>query len=142
VNDQRKIRQAAGFSMLELLCVMGIILVLASLMFGPITRVLGRVLADQWSDQAENLLHRTVHHLNQYFQGMDNFPLVTLDFIEAKGLLKPDELSFLKDRRVTFIPFAGSDPDNQVVIAVQLKHGFWTEAGEITESKQAITRVP
>ena len=121
---------------------MGIILVLASLLFGPVTRVLGRVLADQWSDQASNLLGRTVHHLNQYFQGMDSFPPVTLDFIEAKGLLKPDELRFLKDQRVTFIPFACSDPDSQVVIVVQLKHGFWTDAGELTERKQAITRVP
>jgi prepilin-type N-terminal cleavage/methylation domain-containing protein len=133
---------ARGFSLLELLCVSSIILVLASLMLGPVSRVLGRVLADKWYDQASNLLPETVSELNQRFQGLDDFPLVTLDRIEAEGILKPRHLQFLKDRRVTFVPFAGSDPGDKIVIYVQLKRGFWTEGNQLMEQKEAITRVP
>jgi hypothetical protein len=43
---------------------------------------------------------------------------------------------------VTFVPFAGSDSDDKIVIRVQLKHGFWTEGIELTERKEAITHVP
>jgi hypothetical protein len=127
---------------LELLCVMAIILVLASLLLGPASRILGRVLADQWCEQASVLLSETVTDLNRHFQGMDSFPLVTLEQIQSEGWLKDRELQFLQDRRVTFFPFAGSDPDDKVVIYVRLKRGFLTESSELTERKEAITRVP
>jgi hypothetical protein len=142
VKHDSQIRPASGFSLLELLFVISIIIVLASLFLGPASRVLGRVLADQWYDQASNLLRETVNELNQRFQGLDSFPLVTLERIEAQGLLKPRELRFLKDPRVTFVPFTGSDPGDKIVIQVQLKRGFWTEGSELIERKEAITHVP
>lgn len=131
-----------GFTLLELLCVMAIITVLASLLLGPACRVLQRVRADQWSEDASTLLRSTVSQLNQHFQGERQFPLVTLERIEAKRLFGPTELRFLKDRRVTFIPFDGSDPDDKIVIRVQLRSGFLTDGGQLTESKEAITRMP
>jgi hypothetical protein len=99
-------------------------------------------LADKWYDQASYLLGETVSHLNQHFQGQQDFPLVTIEAIEAQGLLKPAELHFLKDSRVTFVPFSGADPNEKVVILVRLKHGFLTEGSELIERKEAITRVP
>ena len=120
---------------------MAIILVLASLLLGPASRILGRVLADQWSEQASGLLSETVSDLNQHFQGSENFPLITLERLESEGWLKPRHLGFLKDRRVTFIPFAGSDPDDKIVIVVRLKRGFWNEANELSERKEAITKL-
>jgi hypothetical protein len=48
--------------------------------------------------------------------------------------------SFLRDRRVTFFPFAGSDPDDKIVILVRLESGFLTEAGTLTDTKGAITK--
>lgn len=142
MKHDTQIGPTSGFSLLELLCVISIIMVLASLLLGPASRVLGRVLADQWSDQASNLLAETVNELNQRFQGLDSFPLVTLEQIEVQGLLKPRELRFLKDPRVTFVPFTGSDPADKIVIQVQLKRGFWTEGSELIERKEAITHVP
>ena len=133
---------ARGLTLLELLCVISIVIVLASLLLGTASRVLGRVLADQWYDQASNLLAETVGELNQRFQGLDRFPLVTLERIEAEGFLKPRQIQFLKDRRVTFLPFTGSDPGDKIVIHVELKRGFWTEETELIERKEAITRAP
>ena len=135
-------RATPGVTLLEILCVISIIIVLATLLLGPASRVLQRVLADKWAEDAEFALAATVQQLNQRFQGLDSFALVSLESIEAQGLLKPAELRFLKDRRVTFIPFTGSDPNDKIVIYVQLKHGFWTESSALTERKEAITRVP
>jgi prepilin-type N-terminal cleavage/methylation domain-containing protein len=142
VKRQTQIRPTGGVTLLELLCVISIIVVLASLLLGPAARVLQRVLADQWSDQASNLLAETVSQLNQRFQGLDSFPPVTIEQIEAQSLLKRAELLFLKDPRVTFVPFAGSDPGDKIVIQVQIKRGFWTEGNELIERKEAITRSP
>ena len=142
VKIRSQTRSASGFTLLELLCVIAILVVLASLFLGPVARVLQRVLADKWSEQAETSLGATVQQLNQRFQGDHEFPRITLERIEADGLLKPAELKFLKDPRVTFIPFAGADPDDQIVIHVKLKRGFWTDGGELIERKEAITHVP
>ncbi len=131
-----------GLTLVELLCVISIITVLASLLLGPASRVLTRVRADQWCEQATISLEETVHQLNQHFQGLDEFPSVTLEQIQAQGLVKPAQLHFLKDRRVTFIPFKGSDPGDKIVIHVQIKRGFWTESSELVEHKESITRVP
>jgi hypothetical protein len=87
-------------------------------------------------------LRTTVRQLRTHFQGKQTFPLVTLQDIETRGLLGPFQLDFLKDRRVTFIPFAGSDPDEQVVISVQLEKGFLTDGGVLTETKGRITKLP
>jgi prepilin-type N-terminal cleavage/methylation domain-containing protein len=133
---------ASGFTMLELLCVIGIITILATLLLGPASRVLGRVLADKWSEDASVLLDATVKSLNQHFQGQARLGLVTLQRIEAEGLLKPAELQFLKDRRVTFFSFNDADPGDKVVILVQLKRGFWTERSALTELKDALVRGP
>jgi len=132
----------SGFTLLELVCVIAIIVVLASLLLGPVGRILQRVLADQWSERASFLLGDTVRRLHQRFGGDQDFGVVTLERIEAEGLLTPDQLRFLKDRRVIFVPFAGSDPDNKVVIQVQLKRGFWTERNSLTADKHELTRPP
>ena len=57
-------------------------------------------------------------------------------------LVGPAQLRFLKDGRVTFVPFAGAGPDELVVILVRLDPGILTDAGLLTETKGAITAPP
>ena len=51
-------------------------------------------------------------------------------------------LRFLKDRRVTFFPFAGADPDEQVVIDVRLARGLLVEGGHLTATQGEMTQPP
>jgi len=119
--------------------VIAIITILAVLSLRPATRILQKVRADQWSDRASADLRFTVEQLRSRFQGKTEFPPVTLERIAADQLVGPAQLRFLRDQRVRFVPFAGADPDDMVVIAVKVDQGFLTEAGLMTETKGAIT---
>ena len=142
MTSSRGQRIRAGLTLIELLCVIAIILVLAGLVLGPAARALHRVRADKWGEDSAVRLQTTVKQLQKHFQGKRDFAPVTLERIETEHLVGPAELDFLKDRRVTFIPFDGSDPDEKVVIRVELERGYLTESGLQTETKGAITSLP
>ena len=131
-----------GFTLIEMLCVMAIITILAALFLGPASRILQKARADQWSDRASEDLRATAKQLRRHFGGKTEFPLVTLDQIASRNLVGPSQLRFLRDRRVKFVAFEGDDPNDMVVIAVKLETGFLTEAGLLTETKASITRPP
>ena len=132
----------SGLTLIELLCVMAIISVLAALILGPAMRVLQRVRADQWAERAMVDLSSTVSQLRTRFQGLTDFPPVTLDMVESMSLVKSPQLRFLKDPQVTFTPFAGTDPDELIVIKVRLRRGFWTDLRQLEARKGDITRPP
>ena len=129
-----------GLTLIELLCVMAIILILTTLTLGPAMRVLQKVRADDWAERAMSDLQLTVTQLHAHFRGRVEFPEVTLEAIESMRLVQPAQVRFLKDPQVTFIPFAGSDPDDQVVIKVRLQGGFFTDMRNLEATKGEITR--
>lgn len=130
-----------GVTLIELLCAMAIIAVLATLLLGPAGRALKRARAMQWADIAERQTEQVAEQLQRYLNGRDNYPLQTLDGLEGAGALGPAQVRFLRDRRVTFTPFSGADPDEMVIISAQLESGFLTTAGTITVTK-ARTKPP
>lgn len=143
MTPSRGQRNQAGLTLIELLCVIAIILVLAGLVLGPAARALRRVRADKWAADAEIHLQATVEQLQQHFQGKADFAPVTLERIETEHLVGPLELNFLKDPRVTFTPFAGAESDEKVVIRVVLERGYLTDPGQETEkTKGEITQLP
>jgi hypothetical protein len=97
---------------------------------------------DQWGDQAGARLQAVVEQLQNHCRARPDFPLLTFERLQSERLLGPVELDFLKDRRVTFTPFAGSDSDDKLVILVALRKGYFTEAGILTETKGDICKVP
>ena len=142
MNQRTSHPSRRGFTLIELLCVMAIISILATMVMGPTVRVLQKIRADQWADIAITDLRLTVAQLRVHFQGRADFPEVTLEAIESMRLVQPAQLRFLKDPQVAFIPFSGADPDEQVVVRVQLKKGFFTDLSRIEATKGDITRSP
>ncbi len=136
------IRRRAGFTLIELLCTIAIILVLAGLVLGPACRVLKKVRADQWENETQARLDDAVLQIRKHLEGQPAFGVVTLDRIEANHWVGPLEAHYFRDRRVTFTPFTDSDPENKIVIRVQLDRGNWFEGGIQTRSKGDLTKSP
>ncbi len=67
---------------------------------------------------------------------------MTLEVLKTQNLIGRPELDFLQDRRVTFVPFAGADPDDKVVIVVRVEPGFLFTGGILSETKGRITNPP
>ncbi len=126
---------AEGVTLLEMLCAMAIILVLAGLILGPGARALQRLRADQWNDRASARLDDTVDQLRRHLAGQRAFGVVTLERIESNHWVSPLEMDFLRDRRVTFWPFSDSDGDGKIIIQVQIERGYWSGARKKVESR-------
>lgn len=131
-----------GVTLIELLCAMAIVAVLATLLLGPASKALGKARAMQWADKAGFMTGEITVRLNQIFAGQKEFTRVTLEKLAADNLLTESQVRFLRDQRVRFTPFAGNDPDSLAVIHVTLKPGFLTDGGAITVSKGEITAEP
>jgi prepilin-type N-terminal cleavage/methylation domain-containing protein len=131
-----------GFTLIEMLCVIGIIAVLMGLLFGPLGRVMKKATAMQWAQDSQVQLDRITTRLQSRFQGKTNFPIVTLELMESQAWFEPPQLQLLKDRRVTFTPFAGSDPNGKIIIQVKIEAGFLTDADVLTVTKEDITKIP
>jgi prepilin-type N-terminal cleavage/methylation domain-containing protein len=117
-----------AFTLIELLCVIAIIAVLASLLLGASARVLKRIRADEWGDKSSFQFGLVQEKLRKRFAGREDFPAVTLEQLEAEGVLQPTQVRFLRDKRVAFVPFSGAEPSNFVVVALRIERGFFTDA--------------
>ncbi len=131
-----------AFTLIELLCTIAIIAVLASLLLGASGRVLKRMRAAEWGDKAPVQLDLVREKLRKRFQGLDAFPTVTLEKLEADGVLQPTQIRFLNDKRVAYVPFSGVDPTNLVVVAVRIDSGFFTDRATLVLTKGEIVEPP
>ena len=136
----RALHQA--FTLIELLCTVAIIAVLASLLLGASARVLKRMRAADWGDKAPYQLDLVKDSLRKRFQGQEDFPTATLEKLEAEGVLGPTQVRFLHDKRVGYVPFSGADPTNLVVVAVRIDSGFFTDKATLVLTKGEIVAPP
>ncbi len=129
----------AGVTLVELLCAVAIIAVLATMLLGPAGRALAKARAMQWNNRAHALTADITDRLHAIFVGQTTFTRVTLADLERDGLVTTSQARFLKEDRVRFSPFSGSDPDGLAVIEVELKPGFLESGGLIRVTKGNIT---
>ena len=130
-------RRSPGVTLIELMCVIAIIAILAGMLLGPAGRALSKMRAADWADKAQIQVNDIRDRLRKKYQGETDFPTVTLGQLEADGILLPSEIVFLHDKRVVFTPFGGADPTKLVVVAVRIAPGFFTDAGtlELTQGE-------
>lgn len=115
-------------TLIELLCTMAIIAVLATLLLGPAGRALRNARNMQWADQSEAHASVVVQQLRTFIGDKQDFPTLTLEALEALNVFASAGVRFLHDRRVVFTPVTGSDADDKVFLAVRLESGFLTPA--------------
>ena len=130
----------AGVTLVELLCTMAIIAVLATMLLGPAGRAMSKARGMQWNNRAVATTAQITDRLRAMFAGQKAFRRITLEDLERDRVLPASDIGFLRDARVTFMPFAGDDPDGQPVIAVRLKPAFLGGGGDIVVTKGDLTR--
>lgn len=128
-----------GVTLIELLCVIAIIVLLAGLLLGPIARVMGRARAMHWGETVDRQISAVGERLKSFLAGRDDYPAVTLPGLEAAAVFNQEQLAFLHDRCVAFFPFQPSSPNDAVVVAARVESGFLTTGGNRTLTKGMIT---
>ena len=131
-----------GVTLIELMCVIAIIAVLATLLLGPAGKALKNARAAQWADQADYKSDSVLSQFRQFLGQRQDFPLLTLESLEGLGVFHSAEQTFLHDRRVTFTPVAGSDPDDKVFLAVRMEPGFLTDGKTLTLTRGQLRPAP
>jgi type II secretory pathway pseudopilin PulG len=106
--------------MIELLCVMAIILILVSLMLGPVTRAYRKAKNLAGENNGTELVDRFTEKLTTAIGSSAEYPALTVDQLYEEGIIDSSLRRFLKDKRVQYFPFSSKDPDHKVILHATL----------------------
>lgn len=134
----------AGVTLVELLCVIAIIGVLASLLLGPVGRAMGK--ARRFKSEMETPVHieRLQTGMRRFAESHAEYQCPDLDalilFAQPGGPTERWLRQGLKDRSVRFNPFSHTTPDATIVVDITMPDG----KGRILYgvSKGDLTRAP
>ena len=113
-------RGQRGFSLIELMCVIAIILILLGLMMGPILRAYKKAKNFGWENDSQALTDRFTEKMRQHFGDAPEYPAFTADQLYQGGLIDNGLRSFLRDKRVQYFPFSSQSPDEVVILQVNI----------------------
>jgi prepilin-type N-terminal cleavage/methylation domain-containing protein len=126
-------RGQRGFSLIELMCVIAIILILVGLMMGPILRAYKKAKNFGWENDSYALTDRFTEKMRQHFGDAPEYPSFTAEQLYEAGMIDGALRSFLRDKRVKYYPFSSKSPDEFVVLEVNLtpKNVIWVRKANI-----------
>ena len=107
-----------GFSVLELLCVIAIITILASLLAGPVLRAYRRVKEMNASFESPGVADLLVGKLKKFFVPQAAYPAWSAEDLRKRGVFDGEMMRRIRAQEVIYHPFASSDSDDKVIAEV------------------------
>ena len=113
-----KYQTKTGVTLLELLFVIGIIGILASLYLGAVHKARAYAMDKTWRLEAYNYCDYIQDHLAHFYQSQTNYPTLSAAELRERGVFDDRIMDFLSCRHVQFIPFSVGDGDDKIILRI------------------------
>lgn len=114
-----------GLTLLELMAVIAIISVLATLLIGGVSKVRAKAKDRVWRAEAKNGFELYIgDHLAKFYQSQTSYPSYTTKELFQRGVFDDKIMDFLQCPHVEFIPFSSSDSDEKIILQID---GYWAQ---------------
>jgi prepilin-type N-terminal cleavage/methylation domain-containing protein len=115
-------KSKCGVTLVELLVVIGIIGILASLLLGAVFKAHAYAKDKTWRIEAYNFSDYIKEHLLRHYQSQTNYPALTAAQLHQQGIFDDRIMDFLSCPHVQFIPFSSSDQDDKIILRID---NYW-----------------
>lgn len=103
---------------MELLCVISIIAILATLLLGAVGRAYARAKRMKREIETPALYERFHDRLAQFCQAHAYYPPLTASQLHEIGVFDSTIMDFLRSKGVVFRPFASTNSDDMVILEI------------------------